>query len=98
MSSFDYEKFKKALDNDPDLVIRGYDQDEDVSILIIRSGDLGDAEYRVSLEIESIDEDGEENYTELMVRASTKEGIKEIVEGYLANGGSEESIVKALQE
>jgi hypothetical protein len=50
MININANKLKKVLDDDPDLIIKTYLEDEDASILILRSGDLGDEDYRVSLE------------------------------------------------
>ena len=90
------KKLLEIMDKDPDLVIKSYDDEEGISILIIRSGDLGDDEYRISLELESIDDDGEHSYTELKVESSTVEGIGEIIEGYFDNCHGEESIIEIL--
>jgi hypothetical protein len=85
-------KLKVLLDKDPDIVIRTYDEDEDVSILLMRSGDVGDRDYRVSLEIEKVDNEGNTDYQELAVRDNSPEGLNEILDMYFANGGSEESV------
>ena len=96
MNNINTNKFKKVLDDDPDIIIKTYLQDEDASILILRSGDLGDEDYRVSLEKQSIDEDGEEDYQEISVQHGTLEGIDEIINMYLAYGGTEESLKEVL--
>lgn len=96
MNNINTNKFKKVLDDDPDIIIKTYLQDEDASILILRSGDLGDEDYRVSLEKQSIDEDGEEDYQEISVQHGTLEGIDEIINMYLTYGGTEESFKEVL--
>ena len=96
MTNINTNKFKKVLDDDPDIIIKTYLQDEDASILILRSGDLGDEDYRVSLEKQSIDEDGEEDYQEISVQHGTLEGIDEIINMYLTYGGTEESLKEVL--
>ena len=96
MIDINTNKLKKVLDGDPDIIIKTSLEDDDASILILRSGDLGDNDYRVSLEKQSIDEDGEEDYQEISVQYGTLEGINEIINMYLTYGGTEESIMETF--
>ena len=96
MIDINTNKLKKVLDGDPDIIIKTSLEDDDASILILRSGDLGENDYRVSLEKQSIDEDGNEDYQEISVQRGTLEGIDEIINMYLTHGGTEESIMETF--
>lgn len=73
----------RALTVDPDLVI-GKQND----LILIRSGDLEDREFQVTLERVILDEDGEPcDYKVIESFGSTPESIERALSTYLQNGG-----------
>jgi hypothetical protein len=73
----------RALTVDPDLVI-GKQND----LILIRSGDLEDREFQVTLERVICDEDGEPcDYEVIEAFGSTPESIERALSTYLKNGG-----------
>ena len=85
---------KDLLDNDPDAIFET--EIEEGRLLICRTG-IDKEDYRVSLEkqIEIEDEDGnfDEECEEISESGSSLEEIGEIIEYYLEEGGTAESII-----
>ena len=88
---------KQAFDLDGDIVIEN-EIEEGTRILISRTGAGGEDDYLVELESATYDEDGEyEEYESIENGGPSLESFKYLLERYISNGGTIESIKEGIQ-